>query len=145
MSWPEDIDVVGHELSVVLVGCEHIGFHALAAGLCGKGANYIVGLESIDLQDGDVLGLEDVFDDGNAGLRILRRFLPLCLISREDFVSEGFTMIESYSDVRGLFLGYHLVERVQESHDCRCVLAFGVDARVFDESVIRSIYQCVGI
>ena len=89
MSWSEDIDIICHELAVVLIGCEHIGFHALATGLCGEGANYVVGLEAIDLQNGDVIGLEDIFDDGNAGLDILRRFLPLCLIGREDFVSEG--------------------------------------------------------
>ena len=58
MSWTVHEHIGADELSIVLVGCEHVGSNALAAGL-GRQCTYdIVGLESICLQDRDVISLQ---------------------------------------------------------------------------------------
>ena len=145
MTGSVDIDIVPHELSVVLVGGEHIGLDAHASGSGGKGAYHIVGLEAVGLEHGYMVSLENVLDDGHARPDILGRLLALCLVGGKSLVTEGLAVVESHSHVCGLLLGYHLVEGIDEPHYSRCIESLGVDAWVFEECVVRPIYKRIGV
>ena len=45
----------------------------------------------------------------------------------------------------GIFLFQHLFQSVHKPQNGGSVEAFGVDSRIFDERVISTVYQCVGI
>ena len=139
-------DVVADQLTVVLVGRQHEGLHARFAGFRGERSDDVVGLEAVYLEDGDVHRLENIFYNRYARANVLRSLLALCLIGREGFRAEGRSVrIEGHGQVAWLLLLHHLVQRVAETEDGRCVEPFRVDTRVLDEGIIGTINQCVGI
>ena len=117
MTWAEDEDIVAHQLTVVFVGREHIGLHTGFASLRGKRADYVVCLEAVRLEHGDVHCRDDVLDDRYGGAYILRCGFALRLVRRECLVAECLAVVERHTDVRGLLLGEYLVERVHEAHN----------------------------
>mgnify|MGYP004422077593 CR=1 FL=1 len=132
MTGSVDIDIAPHELSVVLVGGEHIGLDALASGSGGKGAYHIVGLEAVGLEHGYMVSLEDVLDDGHARPDILGRLFALCFIVGIGFVAESRSAgVETDSDMSWLFAFEHIFQAVDKAEDCRCINSLRVDTRVF--------------
>ena len=130
-------DVLGDELPVVLVGGEHVGLYATAAGLGGQGAYDIVGLVACHLDDGDVVGLEDLLDVGRGKSDALRGLVALGLVGGIALAAERAAgRVEGHADVRGAELCQHLLKHVDETHHCRRVLAVAVDARILDEPVV---------
>ena len=111
------IDILSHELTIVLVGSEHIGFDTFFASLSGNGTDDVVSLKSIHLKDGDMVSFEDVFDDRYREFDVFWCLFTLCLIGRESFMTEGFAMVESHSDMGRFLLGQDLVEGIAEAHD----------------------------
>ena len=57
--------VFAHELAVVLVGGHHVGVDAAGAGLRGQRADDVVGFVAGHFEDGDMIGANDVFDEGD--------------------------------------------------------------------------------
>ena len=146
MARPELEDTVGDELSVVLVGCHHVDVELLLRGLCGNGADHVVGLVARDLEQGDVPGLDESADVGYGCVDVLRRLLALCLVFGECFVAEGGPGgIESDGGVGGRESSEDIVKRVDEAEDGRGVHAFRVDARIAYEGVVGTVDQCVSI
>ena len=117
VTWAEDEDIVAHQLTVVFVGREHIGLHTGFASLRGKRADYVVRLEAVRLEHGDVHRRDDVLDDRYGGAYVLRCGFALRLVRRECLVAECLAVVERHTDVRGLLLGEYLVERVHEAHN----------------------------
>ena len=146
MTRTEYADVVAHKLSVVLIGCQHIGVYTDGTGLFSQRTDDVISLETIDLQDGNAVGIEQVFNDGNSLTDVFGRLLTLCLILWKSLATErGSVGVESHTDVRRLLLGEHLVQGVEESHNGAGVESLGVDARVLDEGVIRPVDERVGV
>ena len=145
MTRTEDEDVVAYQLTVVLVRCEHISLDAGGSSLGGKRADYVVRLEAVCLQHGNVHGSNDILDDGYGGADVLRRLLALRLIGRESLVAERLAMVERHADMRGMLLGENLVESVHEAHDGRGVHTLGVDSRVLYERIISAIDERVSV
>ena len=145
MSGTELENVLAHQLSVVLVGGEHIGFDAGNARFHRKSADNVIGLEAVDLQTGNVPRLKQLLDDGHRAFDVLGCLLALRLILRECFVAEGLPVVESYADVSGVLLVDDFLERVHKPHHGRCVQAFRVDAWVLDECVVSAIDERIGI
>ena len=145
MSGTELEDVLAHQLSVVLVGGEHICFDAGNARFHRKSADDVVSLKAIDLQTWDVPRLEQLLDDGHRAFDVLGSLLALRLILRESFVAEGLPVVESHADVSGVLLVDDFLERVHKPHYGRCVQAFRVDAWVLDECVVGAIDERIGI
>ena len=145
MSGTELENVLAHQLSVVLVGGEHIGFDAGNARFHRKSADDVIGLKAIDLQTGDVPRLEQLLDDGHRAFDVLGCLLALRLILRESFVAERLPVVESHADVSGVLLVDDFLERVHKPHHGRCVQAFRVDAWVLDECVVGAIDERIGI
>ena len=116
MPGAEDVDVFSHQLPIVLVGREHIGFHALRPHPLGHGAYHVVGLIAVHLQNRDAIGGKYILDDGHGALDVFWSLFSLCLIFRERLIAEGQSVVESHAYVGGFFLGQHLVERIAETH-----------------------------
>ena len=140
-----DIHVVGHELPVVFVGREHVGGHALAAETRGHGADNVVGLEAVYLQDGYAVGFENALDDRHGELDVFRCLLALGLILGECLMAERPAVVEGHTDVGGTLLGEHLVERVHESQHSRGVESFGVDAGTAQQRIVGAVDEGVGV
>ena len=137
------ISLVGDELSVVLVGRHHECVDAFEVGFVRYGADDVVRLKSIHLQDRDMIGSEDILDDRHSQSDVLRSLLSLRFISRESLVSERLSVVESDGEMSWFFLGQYLVERIAEAHYRARIHSFGIDARCFDEGVVTAVYQRV--
>ena len=145
MSWPVDEHVLRNQLAVVLVWCEHISFYPHRSSFGGEGANYIVGLEAVTLEYGDVECGEQFLYNRYREFYVLGSFFPLCLVFRKSFVAECLPMVESYSNMRGVFFVDDFVQGIAKAQNGRCVHTFGVDTRRADECVICPIDEGVGI
>ena len=118
MSRTIDADVVGNQLSVVLVGGEHKGRYADGICLFGQSTDDIVGFETVNLYDGNVVCLQNLLDDGNRRADVFRSLFTLRLVGRKSLVAEGGAMrIEGHADVCGLLFGEHLIECVDKAHN----------------------------
>ena len=107
-----------HQLGVVLVGGHHEGVDALAVGLPGQCADDVVGLVSTDLQDGDVVGFQNLFNVGNGRANGLGRLFALGFVLGVRFVAEGGPRgVERHAQVGWPFLFEHLLQCVHETHD----------------------------
>ena len=108
--------MIGNELSVILVGCHHVGLYAGLISLMGKCADDIICLIALHFKYGDMICVEYVLDDRNGKANCFRSFLSLCLIEGESLVPEGWTMwVESDTNVRWLFFGNDFLECVHKA------------------------------
>ena len=141
-----DENIVANQLSVVLIGCEHIGFYTDGTCFSCYGSDDVISLEAIHLQDGNAICFQQIFDDGNGFADILWRFFALGFIGRKGFAAErGAMRVEGHTDVGWLLFGEHLVEGVQKAHYGTCVQAFRVDSGIFDERIIAAINERISV
>ena len=139
-------DAVGDELPVVLVGRHHVDVELLLRGLCGDGADHVVGLVACDLKQRDVPRLDEPADIGYGGVDVLGRLLALRLVFGEGLVAEGGSGgIESDGGVGGRESSEGIVKRVDEAEDGRGVHTLRIDARIAYEGVVGTVNQCVSI
>ena len=139
-------DVRRHELGVVLVGRHHVGVESGGGSLAGHGADDVVGLVAAYLENGDAVGLNNLFDDGYRQLDVLRRGFTLGLVGRVGLVAErGAAGVEGYGQIVGLFLADNFFQRIDKAHDGRRVAAFGVYARSTDKGIVSPVDQRIGI
>ena len=146
MSWAEHVHMATHQLSVVLVGGEHVCFKVLSVGLSRQGADDIVCLKAIDLKHRYAHGSKYLLDDGHRLADVFRSFFSLRLVFAVSLAPEcGTVRVEGHAEVLWLLLVEHFVKCVAKSHDGRSVLPFGIDSRVLDQCVIRAVYQCISV
>ena len=135
-----------YQLAVVLVGGHHVGIESLLFGQFGQGAYHIVGLETGHLDDGYVVGPDNLLDDGDRVTNHFGRLFALSLVLLVGFMAEGRSLrVESHGNVRGVLLFEQLFEGVDKPQDGRCVYSLGVDAGIFDEGIIRAVDKRVGV
>ena len=70
----------GHQLAIVFVRCHHIDFESFFLRLLGDGAYHVVGFETGNFQDWDIVGFDNILDNRYGLPDHFRRFFPLCLI-----------------------------------------------------------------
>ena len=139
-------DVGRYQLSVVLVGGHHVGIEILLLGQFGQGAYHVVGLEAGHLDDGDVVGLDNLLDDGHRVAYHLGCLLTLGLVLLVGLVTEGGTLgVEPHGDVRRILFLEQLFECIDKPQNGRSVYTFGVDSGVLDECVVRAVDERVGV
>ena len=77
---------------------------------------------------------------------VLRRCVTLGFVGRESLAAERRAMrVEGHANVCRLLLLEHLVQRVTEANNGTGILTFGVDSRVLDERIIRTINERVSV
>ena len=127
---PIHINMVGHELPIILVGRHHIDIETLGGGLPGDGTNHIVGFIMRNFEDRDVISPDNLPDDRDRLADDIRRLLPLSFVLFESLVAERRPWrIEGDGDMRRIFSFQHIFEDVYKPENCRCINPFGIDAR----------------
>ena len=145
MSRTEHIYILPYQLTIIFIRCEHVGLYTFLSSLNRHSTNDIISLKTIHLEDGNVVGLEYVFDDWHRELDVFRCLFSLGFIGRKSLMAEGLTMVESYCDMSWFLLGKYLVEGIAEPHDTRSVEPLGIDSWSFDKGVIRAINERIRV
>ena len=139
-------NVWGDKLAVIFVGSHHVGIESGFFGFFGECSYYIIGFVSCDFYNGYIIGSNDLFDNGYRLADYFGRFFPLRFIFLIGFMSESRTgRIESDGDVRRVLFTEDFFECIDKTEDGRCVYPFGVDTRIFDETVISPVDEGVSI
>ena len=100
-----DVGQFGNQLSVVLIGGEHVALYSDGIGLFGQRADDVVGLETVYLKDGDAVGTQYVLDDGYGLVYVLWRRVTLCFVVGESLAAECRPVrVESHADMRRFLL-----------------------------------------
>ena len=142
-----DEHMLCNELSVILVGGQHQYFEI--AGFIGhfcQCADYIVGFVAFYLHHRNAVCFDYLFDNRHGSAYVFGCGLALCFVGFVGFVAKGLaSRVEHHGDVCGLFAFQHIVECVYKSENGAGVQPFGVDARIFDKSIVGAINLRVGI
>ena len=137
VGWFEYLDVVRNQLSIILVGGNHVDLVACFFCLFGKGADDIIRLKSIGLQNRNVQAFDDFLDIGDRSQQVFRSLLPVCFVF--GIICMSFSWggsIETYCQVGGLLLIEQVNQCVGETKLCVGVFSFAGDARASDQCII---------
>ena len=138
--------ILRYQLAVVFVGRHHVSDNTLSAGFGGKRAYYVVGFITGHFQDRNAVGADNILYNRYGKTDSLGSLFPLRFVLFVSLVAECRSRrVESYSYMCGIFLFQHLFQGVHKPQNGGSVESFGVDSRIFDERVISTVYQCVGI
>ena len=138
--------IVAHQLSIILIRCEHICLDTLLTCFCGQGTNHIVSFKTFHFENRNVPSLQDILNDWNALLDILWCRFALGLVSRVGLTTERRSMrIEGHTKMGGLLLGEHFLKGIQKAHNGTCIKSFRVNTWVLDKGVIRTVNERVGV
>ena len=111
-------DAVGEQLAEVFVRREDDGVDALVLGAARERPDHVVGLDALDLQDGDVEALHQPLDERDVGLDLGRHGRPVAFVVVVELVAEGglaAELVEDHGDVLGLLVLQELEERRREA------------------------------
>ena len=140
------LHMLANKLGVILGGRDHPPFQSGFCRAAGHRSDDVVGLKARHLEDGDVVGTNDVFDDGHGAADVLRRLFALRLVFWIGIVAERRTRgVEGHGDVRGGLLLQHFLKRVDKAIDRRCVLALGIHPRGAYQSIVSPVNKGVSI
>ena len=118
----------------------------MPSGFSGQRTYNIIGFVTGIFQDRDMVCADNIFYDGNRKPDSLRRLFPLRFVMLINFVAEGRSgRIKGDADMRGVFFFQNILQCIHESQDSRCVETFRGDPGIFNECIVRPVYQSVGI
>ena len=130
------------ELGEILVRRDHVGFESRGLGAFHKGANEVVRLEAVDLEDGDVEGAAEGFHVGDGGGEFLGHGIALGFVGGVADVSRGGSGgIKRDANVGGLLLFEDGEEGVDEAVERGGVDALGVADGGLDEGEVSTVDQ----
>ena len=140
------LDFVGYQLAEILVGGHHIGGKAALFGKSGESAYHIVGLIARHLDNGDVIGADNILDVWHREFNIFGSFVALSLVAFVSLVPECRTgRVETHCDVARILFLENLLQSVDKSENRRGVQAVGCKPRSAQQCVVGSKNQSVGI
>ena len=145
MARSEHENIVTNQLRIVLVWSKHIGFYPLFSSLQGNGSYDVIRLETIYLEDRNMVCFEDAFDDRHREFDVFRSLFSLCFVSRKSLMAEGFTMVESHRNVGRLLLGKYFIKGIAEPHHTRSIETLRIDSRGSHKGVIRPINERISV
>ena len=139
-------DVLGDELPVVLVGCDHQHLVACASCQIAQRTDDVVRLKVGDFDSGDAVGGEELTDERHGDADPFGRLFALRLVSRVLAVAEGATCgVEDDSDLLGILLREEVLQHEDEAEDSAGIAPLAVEAWGFDEGVVGAVDQGVRI
>ena len=138
---------VGDKLSVIFVGSHHVGKETFGLGTARKRAYDIVRLILFFLDHRYTIGFKYTLYIRYGCRYILRLLVAAGLIRLIHGMAERTPpgRIETNGYVIGIFLAQHLIERVAETENSRCVESVGCDTRRAQQSIIGAIYQRIRV
>ena len=136
--------VLRNELAEVLVRSDHECFEAaLFLRLAGEGSDDVIGLVTVEFQNGDSEGLTEAFDAGKGRCKIFGHFLPVGFVCRIDLVAGRWCpCVKSNGQMRGFFALKNGKDRIRKTVKSGAVYPFrGIDGTP-DKGEMRPICQC---
>ena len=123
-----DADAGGDKLEDVRVAGEDKDVDVLGLRLLAEGAEEVVGLQAVELVDGDLEGLHEAADVGELLCELRGHLRALGLVGLEALVAEGGGgQVERDGEVGGLEVLHGLAEHLGEAVDAADLLAGGAD------------------
>ena len=139
-------DVLGDELPVVLVGCDHQYLVTRACCQIAQRTDDVVRLEVGDFDSGDAVGGEELTDEGDGDADPFGRLFALRLVSGVLAVAEGATCgVKDDGDLLGILLREEVLQHEDEAEDSTGIAPLAVEAWGFDEGVVGAVDQGVRI
>ncbi len=96
--WEFDARVVVHQLQQVAVAGDDV-YRDLVAHLPGDGAQHVVGLEALALQNGDVQGADDLLDARDLHVEFVGHLLARALVLTEQVIAKRRAQVEADGQV----------------------------------------------
>ena len=144
--WFVDKNLVGDQLSEVLIGGHHISDETLLFGLVRKCSDDIVSLISLGGVNGDVKTLDKPNDIRYGSSEVVGHRFTVGFVFRIFLgAHRGSMKVEGHPDMGGLFIAQHVIQGVQEAHNSRGVKTLRVHGGTFAHRKESPINQCVGI
>ncbi len=141
-----DLYLFGHELSVILIRCDHEYFITSSFGLFAQRTDDIVGFESVKLHAGDVEPFDDGLDIGKGADQILRGFLAVGLIlGKVRMAFRRGVCIKTHGHMRGLLVVDQVDQGIRETELRIGVASLGCDPRAADQRIIGAEDQRHGV
>ena len=111
--------VVVDQLTVVLVGCHHVGCESFGCGFPGESANYVVGLVAFHLYGRNAVSLQQALDPGHTHGNVLGLFVASGFVFRIFLMAESLASrrVETHSDIVGILFAQNLVESIAEAEN----------------------------
>ena len=139
-------DVLGDELPVVLVRCDHQHLVTRTSRQIAQRTDDVVRLEVGDFDSGDAVGGQKLTDEGDGDADPFGRLFALRLVSGVLAVAEGATCgVEDDGDLLGILLREEILQHEDEAEDCAGIAPLAVEAWGFDEGVVGAVDQGVRI
>ena len=140
------IDMVGDQLSIVLVGRSHIHLKTLFFCLMGHSTYHVICLIPRHFQHRDIHRLKNLLDTWYSPTYVLRRLLTLRLVLLKRFVTKSRTRrVESHSYMTGLEALDKVLKRDHKTEDRRGILAARIHTWRTDKGVIGAIDHRISI
>ena len=128
--------MLGDELPVVLVGCDHQHLVARAGSQIAQCTGDVVRFEVGDFDSGDTVGGEELTDERYGDADPFGCLFALRLISGILAVAEGATCgVKDDGDLLGILLREKVLEHEDEAEDSTGIAPLAVEAWGFDEVV----------
>ena len=139
-------NMIGHQLTVVLVGRSHIDLEAGLLSLFGKRTDYIVRLKAGDFQNRDIHRSEELFDYGHSLTDIFRSLGALRFVLFVRLMAERTAGgVKRNTNMRGVDFLNQIFKGNGKAEDGRGIFPFAVHTRGFNERIIRPENHRVGI
>ena len=141
-----DLDVVGHQLSVVLVGRDHKDLEALRRSLVRERSDHVIGLITNHFKYGDTHRLAQQFDVGHSSVDILWRSRAIGLVGWENLATEAAALrVESHTEAVGLLAAQNVAQELDEPEHGRGVQPLAVAHRARHKCVVVSENQRISV
>ena len=141
-----DAAVFADQLPVILVGCNHIYIIARSRAEMCQRADYVVGLETLDLQNRYAHRLDNPLDVGYRRDDVFGSGRTIGLVFGENiFAKRTAFRVESHAEQIGMFAFDDVAQEFGKPEDYRRVHAGTIPHRPSHECVVVFEYQCVGI
>ena len=135
-----------HQLTVILIGRNHIDIVPLGRGLVCQSTDNIVGLITLDLIDGDAHSLQQTAQVGHRGDDILGCGGAVGLVLGVELATEATSLgVERYAQHIGFLALLYVAQKLREAEQNRGVHAMAVAHRATEEGVVVFEYERVGV
>ena len=138
--------MVVDQLQQILVAGKHDGIDPMAGCLLGKCGNDIICLNA-DHGDGrDIHCLENIIDEGNLRMQVLRGCITVGLVGRIHFMAERQALaVHRHHKVVWLVFTHNLQDRREKTIDGRNIVSFCIFHRIIEKPIIGTIYKPISI
>ena len=141
-----DLDAVGHQLSVVLVGRDHKDLETLRSSLVRERSDHVISLITSHFEHGNTHRLAQLLDVGHGGVNILGRCRAIGLVGGKNLAAETSTLgVESHAEAVGLLASQDVAQELDKPEHGRGIQTLAVAHRARHKCVVVSENQRISV